>query len=401
MKGKKDKGRNTWVAYKGRWIFLVVLAGYSYALSLFFSKSNCIGIREEDVEAKARWLEVARPSDSTKDHSAIGKVAGSITKDRIAAIDPSLDNKEDSMEFACEVDYQTFNSYVSNWTSSDVLPPQKDRRKIWSAIVMTSAKDDRGCPKNLINILRTSKVYDSSVIAPELKPPIRLVSTATDEGAPLVLREAHEDSYGYRKRFSKEKTKTGVVIDLGSNLGATIIMMARSSSRGLRILSVEAMPITWLYQNINLWINVREDMENGKISTALAALGDQDGKRVKFQFRADSLTSSRDWNPKSEDHRTTMEVSLVTKRLDSLLAAHNILETQPIILLKLDCEGCEYDVIPGMGENMLNRTLEVAGETHIGDMLRSGRKPSRDKVVLTHGILCERWQIYCDPVPDY
>jgi FkbM family methyltransferase len=161
------------------------------------------------------------------------------------------------------------------------------------------------------------------------------------------------------------------------------------------------MPITFLYQVVNLWLNVRHEMQRGVIVPTLHALSSVDGATVTMQFREDSTTSSRDWNPDSEDWRTTLNVSIQTISLPSLL--HDvfpaILKFPPIDLLKIDCEGCEYDVIPALSEEHISSISHAVAETHYDGMLKNGRAgPPVSQVERTHQRLCQQWSVCIDAV---
>ena len=139
---------------------------------------------------------------------------------------------------------------------------------------------------------------------------------------------------------------------------------------------------------MNLWVNVRGAMEAGRVVPLLAALGS--GGTVTMQFREDSLTSSRDWNPHGEAGRTTAEFTDTTISLPALLALARA--APPVALLKIDCEGCEYDVVPDMTEADMAGIRAMVGEAHHGGMASIGRRvPPMDRVHLTHKRMCDRW----------
>jgi len=244
----------------------------------------------------------------------------------------------------------------------------------------------------VMSILRKSRSY-----TPE-KLSITLWSTGKDEGAEFVLREGVGDLYHLKEQGSR--AAAGLALDLGSNLGAVTIQLSRLHPQWT-IVAVEAMPITFLYQVVNLWLNVRHEMQRGVIVPTLHALSSVDGATVTMQFREDSTTSSRDWNPDSEDWRTTLNVSIQTISLPSLL--HDvfpaILKFPPIDLLKIDCEGCEYDVIPALSEEHISSISHAVAETHYDGMLKNGRAgPPVSQVERTHQRLCQQWSVCIDAV---
>ena len=296
----------------------------------------------------------------------------------------------------CKSHFDEMSALLDKWIPHPI--PFSVKRRMWSTMLnaFENGSSSDLC-ESVMKIFRESKLYESSKIAKSLNPPVNLMSTGIDEGAPLVLVESQQGEYGFNKILSKSNVKgESVVVDLGSNIGCTIIALARLTGNSTKVVAVEAMPVTWFYQQINLWSNVREDMLAGRVVSILAAIGGLQKKEIKFQFRADSLTSARDWNPSSEDWRTTMEVKLHTRNLEEMLEENKIPPSSPILLLKLDCEGCEYDAVPDFSENFMKRVQGVTGELHYNWMVSNKRKlPPKDKVDLTQHILCTRWKFYC------
>ncbi len=226
-----------------------------------------------------------------------------------------------------------------------------------------------------MKILKKSKVYKGKEVT--------LWSTHNDEGALVVLAETEQRSYNLTGGVGQ------VAVDLGCNLGVVAILISRLHP-DWTVVCAEAMPVTFLYLTVNLWVNARDAMAAGRIVPLLAALGD--GKTVTMQFREGSLTSSRDWNPHSEAGRTTAEFTLTTITLPALLALART--APPIALLKIDCEGCEYDVVPDMTEAEMAGIRAMVGEAHFGGMQSSRRRvPPMDRVELTHRRMCDRWML--------
>merc|ERR1719492_599196 len=60
------------------------------------------------------------------------------------------------------------------------------------------------------------------------------------------------------------------------------------------------------------------------------------------------------------DRKVTVRKRLVNNALDSFNVTGNI------DFVKLDCEGCEYDIVPALRSGMLARIGYVAGEIHPG-----------------------------------
>ena len=106
---------------------------------------------------------------------------------------------------------------------------------------------------------------DTTSNEPEL---YRLWAPKNDAGAQLIVQEhghtaagsVGRDEYNLRQR----KIAAGeLMVDIGSNLGAVSMRVARKSPEG-HILMVEASPMTYIYQQINLWCNVPASMLQGE-----------------------------------------------------------------------------------------------------------------------------------------
>jgi FkbM family methyltransferase len=154
---------------------------------------------------------------------------------------------------------------------------------------------------------------------------------------------------------------------------------------------MEAMPFTWMYQQINLWMNLpAEYMMSGRLVSALAAIGGRDGERLTMQFRDDSLTSTRNWNPDIERSRTLCNVSVELVTLSALLRRTH-LDKKIISWFKLDCEGCEYDLVPLMSDAAWDGIKSMSGELHFDDIAHWNPKflPPKDKVAITHRRVCK------------
>jgi hypothetical protein len=122
--------------------------------------------------------------------------------------------------------------------------------------------------------LQKSRSYTSEKLS------ITLWSAGKDEGAEFVLREGVGDLYHLKEQG--RRANAGLALDLCSNLGAVTIQLSRLHPQWT-IVAMEAMPITFLYQVVNLWLNVRHEMQRGVIVPTLHALSSVDGATVTMQ----------------------------------------------------------------------------------------------------------------------
>jgi FkbM family methyltransferase len=135
-----------------------------------------------------------------------------------------------------------------------------------------------------------------------------------------------------------------VVVDVGANIGDFAMQMAQACPRG-RVIGVE--PVS---EHVRL--NAVQKLLNGfeNVSCAHVALGDHEGF---VEIHADGGHSSAYWGEGASE-----KVRLTT--LACLMQEQGI---DRITLLKLDCEGAEWDILPA-AEDVLPRIDQICMEFH-------------------------------------
>jgi len=218
---------------------------------------------------------------------------------------------------------------------------------------------------------------------------------------------------------------------------------ATTTPTAATIISIEAAAPTWIVQQLNLACNAPHFLQDlhqrynddknphdttplsssssshhddhhhhhhPRIYSMLAALGrrDQEGSYLEMKFRAESTITMRPWDEHTRPTRTK-NVPLIKapiRTLRSILkeviggnsnttsneqndedAAPSITSTN-ITVLKLDCEGCEYDVVPDWQASEYNAIQHLIGEIHYG-FIPLDRAPSFDRCHATHRRLCQ------------
>ena len=145
----------------------------------------------------------------------------------------------------------------------------------------------------------------------------------------------------------------GVVVDIGGNVGSFAIYAATMSSDS-KIIVLE--PCPKFYET--LCANVAENSFGSRIVCCQAAVGVEDSTcRLVIEssdFAYPTTTSSN-----SEQEPDAVEVECVT--LAGILEKNGI---DFIDLLKVDCEGGEYDLIYSASEESLNRVRTIRMEFH-------------------------------------
>jgi FkbM family methyltransferase len=137
------------------------------------------------------------------------------------------------------------------------------------------------------------------------------------------VREVFEENvYGNINVLNKE------VIDIGANVGDSSIYFALKGAR--KVVGVEPLPNVYAHAIENVKLNHLE----GKIFLINAALGSKSGK-IKVP-----CNMSTDLSPGFSTLRTNGECEVPIVTLSEVMKQI----TEPY-LLKMDCEGCEFDVI--------------------------------------------------------
>jgi len=164
------------------------------------------------------------------------------------------------------------------------------------------------------------------------------------------------------------------MIDLGGNLGSTVIAVAKLYPNEVHALVVEPVPTTYFFLRWNLWLNSVDDLSDVHHSKALTATP---GVKVLHAgvdtTEGSSLTicsqigNSMNSFIKPHPHlpcncgvdATCSDVQTVTMR--SLLSHFG---TDTITLLKADCEGCEMKGFQDLISLPPGRILRLCGELH-------------------------------------
>jgi FkbM family methyltransferase len=140
-----------------------------------------------------------------------------------------------------------------------------------------------------------------------------------------------------------------VVVDIGANIGVFALYAAYCGARRVYAYEPNGQSHAHLLQNIE-----RNRLEN-VINARKLAVSDTAGQNVRFPVQSSVYNAiirdarDGDW----EDVQTTTLAQII---------ADEALEV--IDLLKIDCEGEEYTIIPASGENVWRRVRSIAIEYH-------------------------------------
>jgi len=159
-------------------------------------------------------------------------------------------------------------------------------------------------------------------------------------------------SIGLRKTIKKNP----IIIDIGANVGF-LSMFVLSKYPACTVYSYEP-----IYSNFQQLIRNKELNITKKINCFNKAVCGYDGK-IKINFdKADSFsTSATIINHDGGDNGDSIEISCLT--LSEIFKENNLNNCD---LLKLDCEGAEYDILYNTPEDILNKIDQMAIEVHSG-----------------------------------
>jgi FkbM family methyltransferase len=141
-----------------------------------------------------------------------------------------------------------------------------------------------------------------------------------------------------------------VVLDIGANIGDTPIYFAlRGASK---VIGLEPFPKTYEMAKKNIELNNVSD----RVTLLLAGCAANQGHIIIDPNYLSSITSTL------ADFKQGIKVPLLT--LDNILNENNLLSGE--VILKMDCEGCEYDTILSASEDTLEKFSHMQIEYHYG-----------------------------------
>ncbi len=141
------------------------------------------------------------------------------------------------------------------------------------------------------------------------------------------------------------------VLDVGANVGYFSLMMA-SKFPDAKILACEPMP------NNLAQLRAYNQELNTSLTIIPNAIAGKNGHQILFFDEADAFTTSAS-SVSVLDNNDQIKVETMT--LHTLMSEYQL---QEIDLLKLDCEGAEYDILLKADPNLFDRIHLIAMEYH-------------------------------------
>ncbi|WP_338055778.1 FkbM family methyltransferase [Stygiolobus azoricus] len=173
----------------------------------------------------------------------------------------------------------------------------------------------------------------------------------TIKGADILhITEIYEDKI-YGNAFK------GVIIDVGASNADSSIFFAINGAE--KVIALEPFPESYELGEYNIKINNLDH----KIILLPYALSDYDGY-TDFVISSENPNANT-FNPSPYVEKLGIKfeqkIKVPTITLPSIIQKYNI---NKIFLLKMDCEGCEYNVLRNLPEDILNRIDNIILEYH-------------------------------------
>jgi FkbM family methyltransferase len=201
----------------------------------------------------------------------------------------------------------------------------------------------------------------------DLRGGLKLISPSEEPILPMFHRIWGRQVYvpsGYEIRPGD------TVVDVGANVGV-FTLWAASRSPGVAVIALEPSPTVCRYLQDNVSRNAA-----GNVTVYQAACGARTGKATLYVQGYETNNSLYPRDVWGSDYAPGYEVDVVT--LDDVFALSGVTRCD---LLKMNCEGGEYDALFGCTADALGRVQRVAMEYHIG---RQERTPDEIADLLRH-----------------
>lgn len=178
---------------------------------------------------------------------------------------------------------------------------------------------------------------------------------------PDILAPTAEGPYGVRLVTERR----GAILDVGANVGAFTIVAAKLHP-SLQIISLEPSPPTYFFLRWNLWLNRIRRLARSQLGAPDAsgvlpmnAAVTADGANVTLQFNSISSQDALVGAGNAATRHNWQSVTVGSFALPGLVRASQL----AVRLVKLDCEGCEFDAIAA-APDFFTRLPRLGAEMH-------------------------------------
>lgn len=253
--------------------------------------------------------------------------------------------------------------------------------------------DDAGLRKELVALARRLSIPNAT----ELMRNARTLKIDAN-GTPVVLRVAGYDRSPIIQRIERsginfEETYqlqrlpplAGAALDIGAHYGTTGIVLATLNPH-LTVLAFEPAPVTFLF----LCWNVMANGLRGRVIPHNLAFAN-DSRPLLLDYAPDDSTSTRLQSYGATRTRRNEHVlfSVPVTNFASFLDGCTLLQSTTVAFVKLDCEGCEFAIVPH-NQAFFSRVQHLRGEFHACRPPSCTAAPA--DISLTHATLCKLGQ---------
>lgn len=186
---------------------------------------------------------------------------------------------------------------------------------------------------------------------------------------------------------------TGVMVDIGANTGDTAVPAAMMRPK-MQIIAFEPVPETFFYMRWNMHLNGVEALSEADLgqTSKPGVLAMQsvvgNGKDIELSYNPENSWGNGPEGVKKYVRGEYRTIKVHSVKLPELMKSHSV---ATIELLKVDCEGCEFFLIPQLRELIADKkkVQRVAFEVH---MLYAPSKDILEETrTIVHGRGCD-WQ---------
>ena len=321
----------------------------------------------------------------------------------------------------CLITYTCMEIYTYHKSSPSSLRREHKRSEIPQPPFIDTYKSLQSLPDDLLRVGRQVFHNNDEAFGTFLqKLDVMRLSVTNDRS--ILIAFAKDDqmmSYRLRKEVGPSKdeygivnsiTETdGVIVDVGANVGVTTITAAKIHPT-LQIVSFEPVPTTYflLYYNILLneipILNPNQLKLGGRagvlpIHAALAGR-DSESKVVRWSVQASNMAVVNSLQESDRLGKSFLRSIVRSISLEKYLSSHGGVD-KCVRLLKMDCEGCEFETIPMMASFIRDRKRVRRFSAEVHQSLRSveevtyASKPTPEMLRQTDEVLIDRG---CNPM---
>lgn len=155
------------------------------------------------------------------------------------------------------------------------------------------------------------------------------------------------------------KIKPGsIVVDIGANIGIFSLFAAHSGAK--KIFAIEPNSESFAVLNDNIITNGLQSV----IKPIKSAVSDIHGERVLIPVKSSPYNAVKETILNEEDPTNNYE-TVSTTTLETIISENDI---KIIDLLKIDCEGHEFRIVPSLSPSILDKIKEIKMEYQDGDV---------------------------------